>query len=316
MSFENPKVVIAGAGGMGALFGSILKDGGLDVTLVDTDAGHVAAICRDGLQITGFGGERTLAINATTDAGTIDAADVVLFQCKAHGSRDAARSVHHLVRGGAVCISFQNGLGNEEVIAGQVGAGNVLGGLTAMAGAMLGPGRVRDFSRVPSYLGEMDGGVSERARQIASAFTAAGLETHASENIRLDIWKKLLGNIAFSAMSGVTDLSTAACLRVPQLQQTSLRAQDEALAVAASLGIELDRGEVVKGLELISKEGGTGDNKSSLCGDILNRRPTEIDFIYGTVIAQAREAGISTPTLDTLVSIVKGLESHYLETGT
>jgi 2-dehydropantoate 2-reductase len=67
---------------------------------------------------------------------------------------------------------------------------------------------------------------------------------------------------------------------------------------------------------MISQEGGTGDNKSSLCVDILNRRPTEVDFIYGTVIAKARENGVGTPTLDTLASIVKGLESHYLEAKT
>jgi 2-dehydropantoate 2-reductase len=316
MGLEKPKVVVVGAGGMGALFGSVLKEGGLQVTLVDTNADHVTAIRENGLQITGFGGDRTVEIAATQDAGTVEVADVILFQCKAHGSRDAARSVRHLVTGGAVCISFQNGLGNEEVIAEEVGAGNVLGGLTTMAGEMLGPGRIRDFSRVPAYLGEMEGGISDRAQQITSAFTAAGLETHASENIRLDTWKKLLGNIAFSALSGATNLTSAACLRVPELKQTSLRALDEALAVAASLGIDLDREEVVKGMEMISQPGGTGDNKSSLCVDILNQRPTEVDFIYGSVIAKARETGVATPTLDTLASIVKGLESHYLEATT
>ena len=316
MGFEKPKVVVVGAGGMGALFGCILKDGGLQVTLVDTNLDHVTAIRENGLQITGFGGDRTVEIAATTDAGTIDAADVILFQCKAHGSRDAARSIWHLVKGGAVCISFQNGLGNEEAIAEEVGADNVLGGLTTMAGLLLGPGRIRDFSRVPSYLGEMEGGISDRAQQIASAFTAARLETHASGNIRLDTWKKLLGNIALSALSGTTNLTSAACLRVPELKQTSLRALDEALAVAASLGIDLDRGDAVKGMEMISQPGGTGDNKSSLCMDILNQRPSEVDFIYGSVIAKARETGVATPTLDTLASIVKGLESHYLEAKT
>ncbi len=312
MSLKTPKIVIVGAGGMGALFGAILKTGDLPVTLVDSNAEHVAAICENGLQITGFGGARGVAIAATGDAGTLHTADVILFQCKAHSSRQAARSVRHLVAGGAVCVSFQNGLGNEETIAEEVGEENVLGGVTTMAGEMLGPGRIRDFSRVPSYLGEMAGGLSVRARQIAAAFTAAGLETHASADIRRDIWKKLLGNIALSAVSGATNLTSAACLGVPELKQTSLRALHEALAVAASLGIDLDHHEVLKGLETISQAGGTGDNKSSLCVDILNRRPTEVDFIYGSVIARARQTGIATPTLETLAAIVKGLESHYV----
>ncbi len=314
MGLEKPDIVVAGAGGMGALFGAILQDGGLDVTLFDSNAGHVQAISKNGLSITGFGGDRVVEIAATTNAADIERADAILFQCKAHGTRDAARAVRHLVANGAVCVSFQNGLGNEEAIAHEVGEAHVLGGLTAMAGMMLGPGRIRDFSRVPSYVGEMGGGFSERAKTLASVLTHAGLETHASADIVRDIWKKLLGNIAMSAVSGATNLTAAGCLAIPELKATSLAALDEALAVAAAHGIELDREETVAGMELISQAGGTGDNKSSLCVDLLNQRPTEVDFIYGSVIAKARDKRIETPTLDALSSIVKGLESHYLPT--
>jgi 2-dehydropantoate 2-reductase len=307
-----PNVVIVGAGGMGALFGSILQNGGLAVTLIDTNADHVRAIREHGLKITGHGGDRTEKMAITADASTVSSADVVLFQCKAHGSRDGAKAIKHLIGGGAVAISFQNGLGNEETIADVLGEDNVLGGLTTMAGCLLEPGIIRDFSRVPSYIGELGGGNSARVESIAEAFCAAGLETHASEHIIHDIWKKLIGNIAMSALSGVTNLTSAECLTVPELKATAMRALDEALAVAASHGIHLDRDEAVEGVNSISKAGGTGDNKSSLCVDLLNQRPTEVDFIYGSVITRGRETGVPTPTLDTLATIVKGLESRYM----
>ncbi len=57
-------VTIVGAGGMGALFGSILHNGGMAVKLIDTNAGHVRAICSYGLKIIGFGGDRTEKIAA------------------------------------------------------------------------------------------------------------------------------------------------------------------------------------------------------------------------------------------------------------
>lgn len=312
MTLEKPDIAIAGAGGMGALFGAILQEGGLRVTLFDSNLDHVEAIAKHGLSITGFGGDRVVDLPATSNAADIKRADAILFQCKAHGTRDAARAVKPLVDRGAICVSFQNGLGNEEAIAQEIGAANVLGGLTAMAGMMLGAGKIRDFSRVPSYIGEMSGGISDRAMTLAAALSGAGLETHASADVVHDIWKKLLGNIAMSAVSGATDLTAAGCLGVPELKTTSLRALDEALAVAAAHGISLDREETVAGMELISQAGGTGDNKSSLCVDLLNQRPTEVDFIYGSVIAKAREKDIATPTLDTLSSVIKGLESHYM----
>ena len=313
---ETPQIAIVGAGGMGALFGVILQDGGLPVTLIDTDKTHIQAIREHGLKITGLGKDRQVKIPATSDAADVKSAHLILFQCKAHGTRAGAKSIKHLTDSGATCISFQNGLGNEEVIADEVGADSVLGGLTAMAGYMTSPGEIRDFARVPSYIGEMKGGDSERVTQIAALLSEAGLETHASADIRHDIWKKLLGNISMSALSGITNLTAAACMSLPPLRETAFNAMEEALSVAENEGITLDRRDIEHGMEMISTPGGTGDNKSSLCVDILNRRPTEVDYIYGTVIAYAEKAGIPVPTLKTLSSLVKGIESTYMEDAT
>lgn len=316
MGLEQPKVVIVGAGGMGALFGSILQKGGLDVVLYDTNEIHVNAIRQSGLKISGYGGKRIEKLPVTTDLASVDHADIILFQCKSHGTRDAALAARELIQAGAVAISFQNGLGNEDVIAEVAGKQAVLGGLTTMAGYLIEPGHIRDFSRVPSYIGEWyqaDTKAVNRAAQIAQVFTQAGLETYQSTHIRTEIWKKLLGNIAMSAVSGATNLTVAECLAVPELKSLSLRALDEALAVARSAKLSLDRSEVIAGMEFISTPGGTGDNKSSLCVDLLNQRPTEVDYIYGTVIAIAEKNSVPVPTLKTLSSIVKGLESHYME---
>jgi len=311
MKKKNTDIAIVGAGGMGALFGSILSENGLDVVLIDPNREHVESIESNGLKIEGFGGNRTVRIPATSDASELESANLLFFQCKAQGSRDASRSIRHLLHENSVCISFQNGLGNEEVIAEEVGADKVLGGLTAMAGLLLGPGRIRDFSRVPSYIGEMHGGPSERVASIAEKLTCSGLETHISEDIFQEIWKKLLGNISMSAVSGLTNLTSATIMSIPELKPVCLQAMEEAFKVAVASGISLDREAVLRGMELISQSGGTGDNKSSLCVDLLNHRETEVDSIYGGVIKLAEEKGIGTPTLKVLHALVKGVEQNF-----
>ena len=305
-------VAVVGAGGMGALFGAILAEGGLAVTLVDTDHDHIESIRRDGLRISGLGGDRHRKIAAMHDAAQVAKADIVLVQCKGTATREAALSMRHLADQGAVFISFQNGLGNEDILAEILGAENVFGGLTSMAGARLGPGHVRDFDRVPSYIGEWQGGKSSRAEAIAAAFTAAGLETHASADIRTDIWKKLLGNMTMSAVSGVTNLTSTEILQMDSLRQVCFTALDEAISMAHSQNINLDREAVVRGLELMTAPGGTGDNKSSLCLDVLARRPSEVDFIYGKPLQLADAAGLAVPTLRSLYGLVKGIETHYV----
>lgn len=315
--FERPRVVVVGAGAMGGLFGGLLAERGLDVTLVDTWREHIAAIAARGLCIVGVGGERAVQVKATADPAAIPAADVVLFQCKAFANRAAAGSVKHLFGAGAAAISFQNGLGNEEALGAVLGAGNVLGGLTAQAGLVESPGVVRNFGDLPTHIGEVGGGHSPRVVAIAAAFTRHGLPTTASADIKRDKWKKLLGNVALGAISAVTDLRSFEIMRVPELRESALRALDEAAAVAKAEGIALDPAEAREVLMRLvdTAGGGTGMSKSSMREDIARRRRTEIDTIHGGVARLGRARGIATPTIDAMIALVKGLESHYLAQG-
>ncbi|MGB2294151.1 MAG: ketopantoate reductase family protein [Candidatus Puniceispirillum sp.] len=313
MTNKQPKIMIMGAGGMGALFGMILDEGGMDVTLVDHDEAHVAAIQKDGLKISGLGGERTRKMHIVTSPEGINDIDIVLVQCKGTSTRVAAESMKHLADQNTVFISFQNGLGNEDILGEVLGTENVLGGLTSMAGARLGAGHIQDFDRVPTYIGEMEGGISGRVDDIARAFTAAGLETKASADINADIWKKLIGNLTMSAVSGITNLTSAEILNIESLHDMCYRGLDEAISIAKSQNVNLDKDEVIAGLKMMTQPGGTGDNKSSLCLDILARRQSEVEFIYGRPLALAKKANLNVPTLHSLYSLVKGIETHYVK---
>lgn len=315
MGMEKPRVVVVGAGAMGGLFGGLLAEGGLDVTLLDTWEEHVAAIrAARGLRIVGVGGDRVIALGATTRAADIRAADVVLFQCKAHANEAAAASVRHLFGGGAVAISFQNGLGNEEVLERVLGAGSVVGGLTAQGGLVEAPGTVRNYGDLPTHVGELAGGPSARASAIAAAFTAHGLPTMASPDIKREKWKKLLGNVALGAVSAVTDLRSFEIMRTESMREIVFRLVDEAAAVAAAEGVALDVAEARSVLMRLvdTTGGGTGTAKSSMREDIIRRRRTEIDTIHGSVQRLARRHAIATPTLDCVIALVKALQFDYL----
>jgi len=262
----------------------------------------------------GVGGDRPIPIKATASPGEIGGADVVLFQCKAFANETAARSVKHLFDGSAVAITFQNGLGNEQTLGAILGEKNVIGGLTAQAGLAEGPGVVRNFGDLPTYIGEMAGGLSDRTTAIASAFTQHGLPTKASAEIKREKWKKLLGNVALGAVSAVTDMRSFEIMRVPELQEIVFRAVDEAAAVAKAEGVALDVAEAREVLMKLvdTSGGGTGASKSSMREDIIRRRRTEIDTIHGAVTRLARRHKVATPTIDAMVAMVKGLQAQYL----
>ena len=127
-------------------------------------------------------------------------------------------------------------------------------------------------------------------------------------------WQKLLGNAALGAVSAATDMTSAEMVAIPELRATILRALDETAAVAAALGYPLGVEERRAIFDKLTdtRAGGTGNSKSSMARDIALRRKTEIDFIHGAVSRLGREHGVPTPTIDTMIAIVKGLESRYL----
>jgi len=306
-------VVVLGAGAMGSLFGGLLAEGGLKVTLVDPWQEHIEAIQKNGLQMVGFGGDRFVPIGATTNPAEIESADVVFVQCKANFNAAAAKSIQHLFTADTdtVAISFQNGLGNEEELAEYFGEDRVLGGLTAQGANVEGPGVIRNHAELPSYIGEMAGGISERTTEIAAALTAAGLPTEPSEHIRLDIWRKLMANIAISACSGITGLNIGQIFNQHLADDVSYAALDEACAVANAASVKLTADEAKEILGKIAGPNGTPGNKSSLRVDIENERPSEIDYINGAVVRLGKKHNVAVPINETLVTLVHGLQAHY-----
>jgi 2-dehydropantoate 2-reductase len=305
------RIAVLGAGAMGSLFGGTLHEGGLDVTLVDVWTEHVEAINARGLVITGHGGERVIGIPATCEAARVGAVDLILVQCKAMHTAEALGGARDLLGPETVLLSFQNGLGNEELIGEMVGAQRVLAGLTAQGATVLEPGVVRNFGALATYVGELGGGLSKRAEAIAASFTGAGLETHASADIRREMWRKLLGNVGLSSTSAIADLCSSDLMAIREMRDTVHAAVEEAVAVARAEGLDLDvqtAREVLASLARVSG-GGTGLTKSSACTDLRNGRRTEVDWINGAIVRLGERHGIATPVNRTLVALVKGLES-------
>ena len=64
---KNLNVAVLGSGAMGFLFGGLLAEKGLKVTLIDVWKEHIDAINKNGLKMDGFGGDRFIKISATND---------------------------------------------------------------------------------------------------------------------------------------------------------------------------------------------------------------------------------------------------------
>ena len=84
---------------------------------------------------------------------------------------------------------------------------------------------------------------------------------------------------------------------------------DEICRVMAAEGLHTDKTELTEYIAGIIQN--TANNYSSMLQDIRNNRRTEIDYITGFLIKQARAHGLSTPENDRLYHLVKNREQQY-----
>lgn len=310
---KNLNVAVLGAGAMGCLFGGLLAEKGLKVTLIDVWKEHIDAINKNGLKMDGFGGDRFIKINATNDPKSISPVDVVIVMCKATALEQALTNAKNIVGDKTVLMSFQNGIGHEAIMQNIVGVNKVLGGTTTQASNILGPGHIKNHASLPSWIGEYEGGLSDRVKDIAETFTAHGLETIASDNVKKRKWMKLFALTAVGPLSAIFDMHHTE-LYVTNKESKLARELGkqiilETRKVAQADGVEVSEDECLEMFLKIVDSNQT--NKSSMAFDIQYKRKSEIDFINGSVSKIGKKHGVPTPLNDMLYKIIKVKEGSF-----
>ena len=311
---KDTKVAVLGAGAMGCLFGGLMAEKGLDVTLIDVWKEHVDAINSKGLKMDGHGGDRYIKIKATTDPSTLKPVDAIIIMCKATALEKALTNAKNIIGDKTMLMSFQNGIGHEAIMQKIAGKEKVLGGTTTQASNVLGPGHIKNHAALPSWIGEYEGGMSDRVKDLAETFTAHNLETIAVPDIKKRKWMKLFALTAIGPLSSIFNLHHTDLYISNKNQEVSRELGKkiilETREVAKADGVDVTEDECLEMFNKIVDSKQT--NKSSMCFDILNKRKTEIDFINGAVSKIGKGHGVKTPMNDLMYKMIMVKEGMYL----
>src|SRR6056297_1479554 len=234
-------VVVLGAGSLGSLIGGLLAREH-DVTLVGRDL-HVERVASDGLAIDGRI-EASVSPAATTDGTGLDA-DLAIVAVKAFDTADAARTLE--TGSYNAVLSLQNGMGNEETLAGQLSC-PVLAG-TATYGAILdAPGQVTCTGIGEVVLGPWTGGRSALADRVGRGFATADVETTVAPDMPRRLWRKLAVNAGINPVTALARVVNGAVLE-PPAASLARNATLETARVARAHGIDLTNAEAIEALE-------------------------------------------------------------------
>ncbi|HEY7965486.1 MAG TPA: 2-dehydropantoate 2-reductase N-terminal domain-containing protein [Solirubrobacteraceae bacterium] len=228
-----PRFVVFGAGAVGGVIASRLREAGEDVVAIARGE-HAAAIAAHGLRVESPDGVTATKLEvATAPAGIAWAADdVVILAVKGQDTAAALDALEAAAPATIAIACAQNGVDNERKALRRFA--DVYAIVVQLPSTHLEPGVVIAHSApVPGSLdiGRHPRGLDGRARQIAAALTRAGFASEPRADIARWKYAKLLRNLGNSvqALFGTLDGAAGEIWR---------RAQAEALAVWAAAGIE------------------------------------------------------------------------------
>jgi len=140
---ELPKVAIVGAGSVGCFIGGCWQAAGLPVTFIGRQK-FAEDIRANGLTLSDYSGWQTRLndVDYRTDMAVIAESDIIVLTVKSADTAATAREIGARSRKGAAIISFQNGVGNTDVLRNELGDWlEIIPGMIPYNVAYLGGGR-------------------------------------------------------------------------------------------------------------------------------------------------------------------------------
>lgn len=304
------RIAIVGTGAMGSVYAGLLADAGHDVWAVDAWPEHVETMREKGLRVEGASGDRTVRLNATTDAADVGQADLVIIATKADGAEAAARSVQPILQSDAPVLTIQNGLGSADRVAAILGGERVMVGVVGGFGAsMKGPGHAHHNGMEFVRLGAYQGGMTPGFEEVAEVWRSGGFKVLTFDDIHKMVWEKLVCNVTYSGTCTLTGLTVGGVQASPDAWSVAQGCAKEAFAVAKAKDIALDFDDPVAYVKAFGEK--IPNARPSMLLDHLAGRRCEIDVINGAIPRVGAEVGVETPVNDIVVALVKGKEAAF-----
>lgn len=316
------KVLIAGCGAVGSVFGCLLRKAGHDVTLLGRNW-HLEAIGSGALEMDGiWGAHRADGFRLATQASDLSGPyDLIVIAVKAYDTTSTVTEVGPFLSPDGLALSVQNGLGNIEVLARAFGAERSLGASVLVGAKILGPAKVTvTVQAAPIILGPLDsaaGPFREKCEAWTAAFNAAQIPCEATDRVLSHLWAKVFYNAPLNALGALLSVHYGTLGEEPELKAIMNRIIDETFRVAEKKAVPLlwRSSEEYRELFYGKLLPATYDHQSSMLQDLEHGKLTEIDALNGRIWGYGEQLHVPTPFNEVMTRLIRQRERQLTSRG-
>ncbi|MBP5246928.1 MAG: 2-dehydropantoate 2-reductase [Fibrobacter sp.] len=294
------KVAVIGLGAVGAVVAEQLQSVLGNELYCVMDAGRKARYETNGMFING----KKMEFHYVTPS-EVPQVDLVIFATKNLQFKEALAEAKNAVGPHTVLLSLLNGVHSELEMEKAFGAEKTLYGFIVNLQSINRNGVIDCAAKGIILFGEKDNRVSERVQAISNLFDAAQVKHKVPENIRFEMWKKLLMNTVFNSLGAICR-SPFGGFMSPVMQQMARKVGREVIAVANAEGFPLTEEHLEEDLRITCHYTPLG--KCSMLQDVEAGRKTENAFFCGTICELGKRHGIPTPYCEFLRGLLEGTE--------
>ena len=301
------RILVLGAGGIGGYFGGRLAAAGGDVTFLVRPR-RAEQLRANGLVIRSPLGDAQVPVKTLLREQAEPGWDAIIVSCKAYDLDDAIATIRPAAPG-ALIVPQLNGMRHLEVLDAAFGAGNVAGGMAAIATTLESDGTIRHLNELQGFAhGHRGPGQRERAERLQAELEKARFGPVLSDNILLDMWEKFTFLCTLAGMCCLMRATVGQIARTQEGAALMLEMFADCAAAARAAGFAPRERFLENTTRMLTDP--DLPLTASMLRDLQRGGAVEADHIVGDMLARARAAGRPAPLLRAAYAHLQAYQSQ------
>ena len=327
---KETKISILGAGAIGCTLAARLILAGCERVSLIARGDNFQVLSKQGIHLKDLTGEYQLTpYRVVQDIAELEPQDLIFIATKSNALHQVTASIQQAVHAETVVIPLMNGLpfwyfyhgqNNEDIqtircldenrqLIEQFPLANLIGAVVFITAKLKSYGKVESDNPYLLILGEPNNQVTTRLEAIQNLFADTGIELRVTDQIRDQIWTKVIANLSSNPLSVVTGATLKDIYAHPRLHEIALQITQEVRQVAASYGARI----AIDPVTFLQLGADMGNVHTSMWHDYQKKQPLEMAGIAEAVFELAEQFNCPMPVTKHICNLTVYLSEQSLK---